>query len=83
MSEIKLSKKARNINRGVYEHYKGKRYSLIGVGIHSETLEEMVIYKGRYGDRIIWLRPLEMFFEKVKIEGKLTPRFKLIKSFKK
>ena len=66
---------------GIYEHYKGKRYEVIGVGHHSETLEEVVIYKALYvnkefGKDSLWVRPAKMFVENVEIAGKSVPRFK-------
>ena len=66
------------IQLGEYEHYKGNRYEVIGVAKHSETLEEMVVYRALYGEHGLWVRPLEMFSETIKIEGKLVPRFKYI-----
>jgi hypothetical protein len=79
MSGIKLSKEAGAVKLGIYEHYKKLKYKLLGVAVHSETLEEMIIYKAMYGDRLIWVRPLKMFFEKVEVEGKKVPRFKFVK----
>ncbi len=75
MSDILLSEKAKDVKLGIYEHYKKNRYQVLGVVIHSETLEEMVLYKALYGDGLTWVRPLEMFFENVEWEGKLQPRF--------
>jgi hypothetical protein len=63
---------------GLYEHYKGFRYQVLGIARHSETLEEMVVYQALYGEKGIWVRPLAMFLENVSINGKLQPRFKLI-----
>lgn len=63
---------------GLYEHYKGFRYKVLAVARHSETLEELVVYQALYGDRGIWVRPLAMFLENVKIDGRLQPRFKPI-----
>jgi len=63
---------------GVYEHYKGKRYEVISVAKHSETLEELVVYKALYGDNDLWVRPLEMFLEIVEVNGEKMPRFKFI-----
>ena len=48
------------------------------MGRHSESLEELVVYQGLYGDNPIWVRPLDMFLEKVVINGKKVPRFKYI-----
>ena len=63
---------------GIYEHYKGNKYEVIGVAKHSETLEEMVVYKALYGERGLWVRPLKMFLEEVEISGKKVPRFKYV-----
>jgi len=74
MKEIKLGK---------YEHYKGKQYEVIGLARHSETLEELVIYKALYnseefGNNALWARPKKIFSEMVNINGKEIPRFKYI-----
>jgi hypothetical protein len=70
------------IKKGLYEHYKGKRYEVLDVAMHSETLEPMVIYKALYqGDfpqGTLWVRPLAMFKENVTVEGKLIPRFRCL-----
>ena len=67
------------IQKGIYEHYKGKRYEVIGQALHSETLEIVVIYKALYqGDfpqGMLWVRPLTMFQENVFVNGKSVPRF--------
>lgn len=64
---------------GKYRHYKGKEYEVIGTAKHSETLEELVVYRALYNDGQIWVRPLKMFLEEVKVDGKKIPRFKYIK----
>jgi cyclomaltodextrinase / maltogenic alpha-amylase / neopullulanase len=63
---------------GVYEHYKGKRYEVLGVAKHSETLEDLVVYKKLYDDGGLWVRPLKMFLEDVEVNGKKMPRFKFL-----
>lgn len=63
---------------GKYRHYKGKEYIAIGVARHSETLEELIVYRALYGNRALWARPLKMFWEKVEVRGKKMPRFKFI-----
>lgn len=63
---------------GKYRHYKGHEYEVLGVVRHSETLEEMVLYKALYGDYGTWVRPKAMFLENVIIDGKEVPRFKSI-----
>jgi hypothetical protein len=70
---------------GTYEHYKGKRYEVIGVGRHSETHEEFVIYRALYdskefGNNAFWIRPKKMFLGQVTIEGKKVPRFRKVKA---
>jgi cyclomaltodextrinase / maltogenic alpha-amylase / neopullulanase len=66
------------IKPGKYKHYKGKEYEVIGVGKHSETLEDLVVYKALYGDGQIWIRPLSMFNEEVEVNSKKIPRFQHI-----
>jgi hypothetical protein len=60
---------------GRYRHYKGKFYEVIGIARHSETGEEVVVYRCLYGDFSLWVRPLGMFLEKVLVEGRELPRF--------
>ena len=69
------------IKPGIYRHYKGKLYEVINIAIHSESLEKMVVYKALYtsdfGEDCLWVRPLSMFIEKVKLDDKLVERFTL------
>ncbi len=65
---------------GIYRHYKGNDYEVLGVARHSETEEWMVIYKTLYGDFSMWVRPLTMFLETVEQEGKVIPRFRYLDS---
>jgi hypothetical protein len=58
-----------------YRHFKGNEYLVLYLAKHSETLEELVVYQAMYGEMGIWVRPLEMFLEQVKVEGKLVNRF--------
>jgi GNAT superfamily N-acetyltransferase len=64
----------------LYQHYKIKPYTYVGLARHSETLEEMVIYETRYENSHgkVWVRPKEMFFESIELNGKIIPRFKEI-----
>lgn len=64
---------------GVYKHYKGNLYKVEGVATHSETCEQMVVYRAMYGDFGLWVRPLAMFEESVEVGGKTVKRFELIK----
>ncbi|MBQ8621685.1 MAG: DUF1653 domain-containing protein [Oscillospiraceae bacterium] len=63
---------------GIYRHFKGKEYELIGIASHSETLEPMVVYRALYGDRGLWVRPAAMWTEKVDRNGYHGPRFAYI-----
>lgn len=65
---------------GKYKHYKGKDYEVIGVAKHSETLEELVVYKALYQntESNLWVRPLKMFTEMVIVEGKEVKRFEYV-----
>jgi hypothetical protein len=67
-----------NIPTGRYRHYKGNEYTVIGVAHHSETLEELVVYRQEYGDHGLWVRPLKMFLETVVMDGKTIPRFQFV-----
>lgn len=70
------------ISLGKYRHFKGDVVEVIGVSLHSETLEEFVTYKHitgkRAGENHFWIRPVGMFFEEVERDGKIVPRFKYI-----
>ena len=63
---------------GIYRHFKGGKYEVIGIAKHSETLESFIVYKALYGENNLWVRPLKMFLEEVKFEDKKVPRFKYI-----
>lgn len=63
---------------GKYRHYKGPEYLVIGVARHSETEEELVVYKKLYGDHSLWVRPLSMFTETVVIDGLAKQRFEKV-----
>jgi hypothetical protein len=71
------------IQKGIYKHYKGNTYRVIGVGKHSETLEDLVVYQGLYqseefGNNPLWIRPKKLFEEYVTINGKKMPRFQFL-----
>ena len=63
------------VKPGRYRHYKGNEYEVIGCARHSETDEELVVYRALYGDRGLWVRPRAMFMEQVLMDGELVPRF--------
>ncbi len=66
------------IKLGRYRHFKGKEYEVLGVAKHSETLEEMVIYRALYGNGDLWVRPLSMWGETVERNGVSVKRFTYI-----
>ena len=65
---------------GRYRHYKGKDYEVIAIARHSETEEELVVYRLMYGDFSYWVRPLSMFTENIELDGVITPRFQWLKA---
>jgi hypothetical protein len=67
---------------GIYKHYKGKLYRVIGIAKHSETLEELVVYETLYENITsrLWVRPLAMFCEEVEVGGKKIPRFEFLRT---
>ncbi len=66
------------IKTGRYRHFKGKEYEVLYIAKHSETLEEMVVYKALYGEGGIWVRPASMWNETVERDGKIFKRFEYI-----
>ena len=69
------------IKKGIYKHYKGNKYEVIGEANHSETLEKMVVYRALYGEGELWVRPSYMWNEEIETDDKNAPRFELIESF--
>jgi hypothetical protein len=65
---------------GLYRHYKGGEYEVIGVARHSESLEPMVVYRPLYNDTGWWVRPFEMFVGTVEIDGLVRRRFEPVPS---
>lgn len=63
------------IQLGKYKHFKGKEYEVIAIAKHSETLEEMVVYKALYEGGGVWVRPAAMWNETVEKDGKIFKRF--------
>lgn len=67
-----------SIKPGRYRHFKGKEYEVLGVARHSETEEELVVYRALYGDFGLWVRPVSMWNETVECDGKTFRRFTYI-----
>ena len=66
---------SKDIRPGRYRHYKGKEYEVLFLARHSETEEEMVVYRALYGDGGIWVRPAKMWNETVEKDGQRVRRF--------
>ena len=66
------------IKLGRYRHFKGKEYEVLGVARHSETEEELVVYRALYGNFGLWVRPVSMWNETVERDGKTFRRFTYI-----
>ncbi len=63
---------------GKYRHFKGNEYELLGIAKHSETMEELVVYRALYGEHGLWVRPAAMWTEEVNRDGYHGPRFQYI-----
>jgi hypothetical protein len=66
------------IKLGKYRHYKGNMYEVLGIATHSEDESKLVVYRTLYGNYDLWVRPLDMFTEKVEVEGQIVPRFAFV-----
>lgn len=66
------------IRKGRYRHFKGSEYEVLGTARHSETCEDMVIYRALYGAHDVWVRPARMWNETVMHDGETVPRFAYI-----
>jgi len=67
------------VQLGLYQHYNGNFYHAMCICRHSETLEEMVVYRALYADYGVWVRPKEIFAGKVTHGGKLIDRFTFVR----
>lgn len=67
-----------DITPGIYRHYKGQRYQVLGVVRHSETLEPLVLYRPLYGEGALWVRPHAMFTGRVEVDGQSRVRFECV-----
>src|ERR1700686_3640652 len=66
------------VQPGRYRHFKCNEYTVVGVAFHSETQEELVVYRQEYGDHGLWVRPKQMFLETVAVDAKAVPRFRYV-----
>ena len=64
-----------NVQPDRYRHFKGNEYQVLGMAHHSETEEELVVYRALYGERGLWVRPAAMWCETVERDGRVQPRF--------
>ena len=66
------------IETGRYRHFKGNEYEVLYIANHSETMEEMVVYRALYGEKGVWVRPAHMWGETITRDGKTFKRFEKI-----
>jgi len=76
--QVVLSEQAKTFPKGIYEHYKGNRYEVLTIAFNEATLEEYVVYKELYGEGRVWLRPLRVFCEEVRMGNGTVPRFRYV-----
>lgn len=67
-----------SVKLGKYRHFKGNEYEVIHIAKHSETLENMVVYRALYGDGGVWVRPEAMWDETIERDGQTFKRFTYI-----
>jgi len=65
---------------GIYRHFKGNLYDVITVARHTETGEDMVVYRALHGEFGLWVRPLTMFTEQIERDGKFMARFEFVRA---
>lgn len=82
MNEFDMNNKKHEakFKAGLYRHYKGNEYQVIDIATHSETEECLVVYRPMDGDKKLWVRPFNMFYEKVLVNGVEKDRFEYVKS---
>ena len=82
MSRREFPRETPDIRPGLYRHFKGNLYEVLGVAAHSETLEPMVVYRALYGEGGLWVRPAAMWNETVARDGKVYQRFTYLEAEK-
>ena len=75
---MKYSDDRPDIRPGIYRHFKGGMYQVVGVATNSETGEYMVVYRALYGEKGLWVRPVSMWNETLEKDGKTVKRFEFI-----
>ena len=78
----KEEKKEKNVEPGIYKHYKDKLYKVLFTALDSETKEEKIVYQAMHGDENIWVRSKAMFLKEVEVNGNKVPRFQFIEESK-
>ena len=78
-----LKEREMKVIPGRYRHFKGNEYTVVGTARHSESQDELVVYRQEYGDHSLWVRPLAMFTEIVEVDGREIPRFQFVKASEK
>lgn len=73
-----MSNGSLDIKPGLYRHFKGNKYEVVGIAKHSETMEDMVVYRALYGEFGLWVRPASMWNETVERDGQVYKRFTYI-----
>lgn len=63
------------LKKGIYRHFKGNEYEFVGIAKHSETLEDMVVYRALYGDGVLWVRPVALFTGEIERDEYKGSRF--------
>lgn len=66
------------LKKGIYKHFKGNLYEVIDIALHSETMEEMVVYRALYGEERLWVRPALMWDEVIEHDGEKVKRFQYV-----
>lgn len=66
------------IKKGKYRHYKGQFYEVIDIVQHSEDESYLVLYRPLYGEGSLWVRPFDMFIEKVSVNDVEQNRFSFV-----
>lgn len=75
---LRASDWTRQLSPARCRHYNGKESTSLGVALHSETQEELVVYRQESGDHGLWVHPKQMFLETIEVDGQAAPRFRFV-----